>query len=84
MGTLKASFKAFVFNKVSDCFMLIALIIFVTIVSDINIMVINEVIGLHTQTNVNTLNTVFSTTECLGFCLMIAAFIKSAQFGFHI
>ena len=84
MGTLKASFKAFVFNKVSDCFMLIALIIFVTVVSDINIMVINEVIGLHTQTNVNTLNTVFSTTECLGFCLMIAAFIKSAQFGFHI
>ena len=84
VGTLKAAFKAFVFNKISDCFMLIALIIMVSVFSEINILTINEVVVLHTQTNINTLNTSFSATECLGFCLMISAFIKSAQFGFHI
>lgn len=84
MGTLKAAFKAFAFNKISDCFLLICLVIFVSVFSEINILTLNEVVCLHSQTNVNTLNSTFSVTQCLGYCFMFAAFIKSAQFGFHI
>jgi NADH-quinone oxidoreductase subunit L len=84
MGTVKAGFKAFVFNKISDCFMLLSIIIIYIVLNDFNILVINNSITLHAQTNTNMLQSNFSSIELLTFCWMVAAFIKSAQFGFHI
>lgn len=84
MGTVKAAFKAFLFNKVSDFFLFFCLIIFVSVFSEINIISINEMVSIHTQTNLNTIQNNFSALNCLSYCLMFAAFIKSAQFGFHI
>ena len=84
MSTVKAAFKAFVFNKISDCFMLLSLIIVYILLGDFNVLTINHSMGLHVQTNINSLQSSFSSVELLTFCWMIAAFIKSAQFGFHI
>jgi NADH:ubiquinone oxidoreductase subunit 5 (subunit L)/multisubunit Na+/H+ antiporter MnhA subunit len=83
-GTLKAAFKAFVFNKISDCFILIGTIILVNLMLEANIVTINETISLHSQSNINFIHENLSTLESVAFCFMISAFIKSAQFGFHI
>lgn len=84
MGTVKAAFKAFVFNKFSDCFILIAAILIAYLNLDFNISVFNDTCVIHTQTSISTLNHRYEILEIIAFCFMISAFIKSAQFGFHI
>jgi len=83
-GTLKAAFKAFVFNKISDCFILIGTILLINLTMEANIVTINETISLYTQSDINFIKNNLSTLESVAFCFMISAFIKSAQFGFHI
>jgi len=84
MGTVKSAFKAFVFNKISDCFILIAIVILSNLMLDLNIVNINETISLYTQSNINFIQLNLASIESVAFCFMISAFIKSAQFGFHI
>ncbi len=83
-GTLKAAFKAFVFNKISDCFILLGTIILINLMLEANIVTINETISLYAQSNINFIKNNLNTLESVAFCFMISAFIKSAQFGFHI
>lgn len=68
MSTVKAAFKAFVFNKISDCFMLLSLIIVYILLGDFNVLTINHSMGLHVQTNINSLQSSFSSVELLTFC----------------
>lgn len=84
MGTVKASFKAFTFNKISDCCILLGLTLIYVMFGDLNIVNFNESISLHTQTEFRTVLNKYPAINSLTYCFMIAAFIKSAQFGFHI
>lgn len=84
MGTVKASFKAFTFNKISDCCMLIGAMLIYYMTQDINILHFNETVSTHMQSDLNTLQAKLPALHSLTYCFMIAAFIKSAQFGFHI
>lgn len=75
-GTMKASFKAFVFNKFSDLFLLIFLVYMI----------------LHTKTQLTTVWICFFETFAINnydltvvtLCLIIAASIKSAQIIGHL
>lgn len=84
IGTLKAAFKAYVFNKFSDVSLFIAVLLSVLLINDTNIMVFNSQIHLY-QNIVLHFNTFeISYIELLSFFFLTCAFIKSAQFGTHI
>lgn len=76
-GTVKSSFKAFFFNKISDVFLFIFLIL------------INSYFSLNTLSNLNlklALNTVSVTgvVELAAICLFICTLFKSAQLIGHL
>lgn len=83
-ATLKAAFKAFVFNKISDVFFFIFILLALFIFDSIEIILINKQIYSVSLFTVSILNIDFSIVELLSFFLMGAAFIKSAQIGFHL
>ena len=84
VGTLKAAFKAFSFNKVSDFFMLMFIIIIYNFVYDFDIQSINNQIHLYYNFKILILNFNVNIIELITFTILAAAFIKSAQFGAHI
>lgn len=84
MGTVKASYKAFTFNKISDCCILLAILLIHLMNHDVNIDHFNHIISTQAQTDLNFLNYKLPAVHSLTYLFMIAAFIKSAQFGFHI
>lgn len=84
IATLKAAFKAFLFNKISDLGILIFIILNLLLIGEHNILVLNATFSNFIDYNVNILGFNISYPEFLAFFLMLSAFIKSAQFGFHI
>ena len=84
MGTLKAAFKAFSFNKVSDFFMLMLLIIVYNFIYDFDISTINNQVHLYYNYKLYFLHFQINLVELLAFTILSAAFIKSAQLGAHI
>ena len=84
VGTLKAAFKAFSFNKVSDFFMLMFIIVIYNFLYDFEIQSINSQIHLYYNYKISILNININLIELLSFIILSAAFIKSAQFGAHI
>ena len=84
VGTLKAAFKAFSFNKISDFFILIFLIIIYNFIYDFDIQTINTQIHLYYDFKIYLLNFNINLIELLSFTILAAAFIKSAQIGPHI
>lgn len=82
-GTLKAAFKAFTFNKFSDVFFFIAIITSFLVFNTIDISVIlaslTQSSELRYQNIIN--SNFFYTFTC---SLLWAAFIKSAQAGYHL
>lgn len=83
-ATLKSAFKAFVFNKISDIFFFIFIILVLFLFNSLDIIVINKQAHLMQLSTISILNLDFSLIELLCFFLTGAAFIKSAQFGFHL
>lgn len=84
ISTLKASFKAFSFNKFSDGFLLLAIILVFNITLETDINVINSIIS-----NYNTIFFYFlffkmNYLDLLSFFFFFSASIKSAQLGAHI
>jgi len=84
MSTLKAAFKAYVFNKISDVALLLAFLIGLTLNLDLSILVFNV-----TGQTINTVNVAINKfgveyIEIMSALLILAAFIKSAQFGVHL
>ena len=79
-ATLKSAFKAFSFNKVSDAAILIALILIYICFGTLNFESILNLVYLFSELKVN--NVLFFNV--ISFFLLLAAFIKSAQIGFHI
>jgi len=81
---LKAAFKAFLFNKISDLGILVFIILTVSTTSEINILNLNHAFINLIDHKINFLGLNVSFLETASFFLMLSAFIKSAQFGFHI
>lgn len=77
-GTLKSSFKAFVFNKVSDAFLFIFIILVWFVTSESNLVSINLKLSLTT-----TLHTPNYYYIC-AFSLIFCSSIKSAQIFGHL
>lgn len=84
MGTLKAAFKAFVFNKFSDVSVLISCIVCYLVMNDFSIVTFNNEIHFYVNYYINFIGVEVSFIETISFFLLTAAFIKSAQFGTHI
>ena len=84
VSTLKAAFKAFSFNKVSDFFLLFALMSLYCLTYDIDILSINNQIIFFNNFKIKFLNVNVNILEMLSFLLISCSFIKSAQVGPHI
>lgn len=84
ISTLKSAFKAFVFNKISDLGLLIFIMLNLLSFGDVNILTLNNLYFNIIDYTVNVLGIHISYLEILSFFIMLSAFIKSAQFGFHI
>ena len=82
IATLKSAFKAFTFNKLSDCSLIICFLLLQYFNNSFffNINISNSI---YLFKNIYFLNHYISFSEILLFFLIITAFCKSAQFGFH-
>jgi len=81
---LKAAFKAMTFNKYSDVSLFIALLITYLATYESNFLVINSQLHIYQNLTTHFGSYEFSYIELISFFILIAAFIKSAQFGTHI
>lgn len=84
MSTLKSAFKAFTFNKFSDVSLLISILLIYYIAGDISIINFNYQISNYNNFYINIMNYEIPFIEIISFFLIGCAFVKSAQFGFHI
>ena len=84
ISTLKSAFKAFTFNKFSDVSLLLSILFIYFIVNDINIINFNFQISNYNNFYINIFDLEISIIEIISFFLISCAFVKSAQFGFHI
>lgn len=84
ISTLKAAFKAFLFNKISDLGILIFIMVNLVVLGESNILVLNSLFINMVDYKINLLGLTISYVEFVAFFLMLSAFIKSAQFGFHV
>ena len=85
VSTLKAAFKAFSFNKLSDFFLLLNIILIFNIFNSLDFLTIStQAQNISTkQFNCNFLFFV-STNDMISLLFLGCAFIKSAQIGAHI
>lgn len=84
IGTLKAAFKAYSFNKLSDVFIFISVVLIFNAFYSLDTVVILNSIHLYLQYDISFGFLSISFIDALAFSLLGAAFIKSAQFGAHI
>jgi len=84
IGTLKAAFKAFSFNKISDFFLLMGIILLYNATYELDILSLNMQIPFFTNFKLNFLNFNVNLIELSAVFFLSCAFIKSAQFGPHI
>ena len=84
VGTLKAAFKAFSFNKLSDLFLFFAILLIFNTTFNLDILVFNNQIYLYENYNIEFFYFSFNLIELISFFFISCAFIKSAQLGAHI
>jgi len=84
VSTLKSAFKAFVFNKFSDASLLIAILLVFFLLNEVNIQSFMSQISIYNNYYIIISNFELPVIEVISFFFIICAFIKSAQFGFHI
>jgi NADH-quinone oxidoreductase subunit L len=84
VATLKCALKAYSFNKLSDCFLLLAFILLFAGLNTTDIPTILTTSYLYNSYEVSILVFKCSYIECVGILLLGSAFIKSAQLGAHI
>lgn len=84
VSTLKSAFKAFVFNKFSDASLLIAILLVFFLLNETNIQSFLSQISIYNNYYIIISSFELSVIEVISFFFIICAFIKSAQFGFHI
>lgn len=84
VGTLKAAFKAFSFNKLSDLFLFFAILLIFNTTFNLDILVFNNQIYLYENYNIEFFYFSINLIEFISFFFISCAFIKSAQLGAHI
>ena len=84
ISTLKAAFKAFSFNKISDFFLLVALLLIYNVTYEVDILSINNQINFFNNFKLKFLNFNINIIEIISFLFLACSFIKSAQLGPHI
>ena len=84
VGTLKSAFKAYSFNKVSDFFLFFAILLLFFFFYTFDFFVILTQIQYFTNVTINFFFFDLYLIDVISFCLLGAAFIKSAQLGAHI
>lgn len=84
IGTLKAGFKAYSFNKFSDFFLLFSIFIIYNLFYDLQICSFNLQIPVYLNFYVDFFFFKLNIIEVLSFLFLSSAFIKSAQIGPHI
>lgn len=84
INTFKSAFKAFSFNKLSDLFLLLSIILIYNVFSTLDILSINTMILVYLNNHVLLFDNNLHYINLICFCFLGSAFIKSAQFGFHI
>lgn len=84
MSTVKSAFKAFVFNKVSDVALFTVVILVYFCFNEISISVFNQQISYYNTFFLKIGGYDIPFLEIVSFFFVLCAFIKSAQFGFHI
>jgi len=84
VSTLKSAFKAFVFNKFSDASLLLSILLIFFLLNDVNIQSFISQISIYNNYYIIIMGYDLPIIELISFFLVICAFIKSAQFGFHI
>ena len=84
ISTLKSAFKAFVFNKFSDASLLLSILLIFFLLNDVNIQSFIAQISIYNNYYIIIMGYDLPVIELISFFLIICAFIKSAQFGFHI
>jgi len=83
VGTLKSAFKAYSFNKYSDFLIFVSIILISICFNDFNIANILTNVDKYTSLYLSNIFS-FHIYDIICFFFLIAAFIKSAQIGFHI
>ncbi len=84
IGTLKSAFKAYSFNKLSDVFIFISIVLLFNVCFSLEIPTILNTIHNYTQYTINFGFISIPFIDLVAFSFLGAAFIKSAQFGAHI
>ena len=84
VGTLKAAFKAFSFNKLSDMSLFFAMLLIFSLTYNLDILTFISQIHLYEGFVLNFFFFKVGYLELIALCLMLSAFIKSAQIGAHI
>jgi len=84
VGTLKAAFKAYSFNKTSDLFLFVVIVLIFNTIFTLDIPTILNQIYLYESYTLVIFNITFNYLEVICLLFLICAFIKSAQFGAHI
>lgn len=84
VGTLKAAFKAYSFNKISDLFLFFTIILIFNVFYTLDIPTLILTFHLYTNYYINLFLIDINVLECISFFFIICAFIKSAQIGFHL
>lgn len=83
VGTLKAAFKAFSFNKASDLFLFFAIILVFNLTYSLDIATFISQVHIYENFVIN-FGIEINYLELISLFLVGSAFIKSAQFGAHI
>ena len=84
VNTLKSALKALTFNKVSDSFILAGIILAYNIFNSADILLICNSVHIYNSCYINLGFIDIRTLDMVAALFMVAAFIKSAQFGFHL
>lgn len=84
VGTLKAAFKAYSFNKTSDLFLFVVIVLIFNTTFNLDICTFINTIHLYENYSILILNYHFNYLELISVLFLVCAFIKSAQFGAHI
>lgn len=84
VGTLKAAFKAYVFNKISDVFFFFFILVMFLVLYDVDVSVINSQLPKLAAFKICFFSYELNLIEFSSFLLSSCAFIKSAQLGAHL
>lgn len=84
IGTLKSAFKAYSFNKLSDVFVFLSVVLAFNMFYTLDFIEICNTAHLYVQYEISFGFITVPFLDVLAFSLLGAAFIKSAQFGAHI